>query len=183
MILIVSLDLPGDGICLRIAQRIGHILLEDLGGIGRDIYDIEFIVGELCTSVVRHAQMTGESWVLLTQEYHADRAAIIVENRGKGFSARDQGVRRKGVAPQNARGCQRRRKSGRSRWRRSTDDIRVSQRPGGRPRELDCLLQRPVRQQRMDALDAVDHLRNAEIHDETCQCQRVLPLQAVHLAH
>ena len=89
MILKVSLDLPGDGTYLRIARRIGHTLLEDLGVIDRDIADIEFIVGELCTNVVRHAQAVGDGRFLLTLEYHADRVAIIVEDRGVGFSLQD----------------------------------------------------------------------------------------------
>jgi len=92
MILKVSLDLPGDGTFLRIARRIGHTLLEDLGVVDQDIDDTEFIVGELCTNVVRHAQMTGESRFLLVLEYHADRVAITVEDQGKGFSAQDVGA-------------------------------------------------------------------------------------------
>jgi anti-sigma regulatory factor (Ser/Thr protein kinase) len=89
MIFKVSLDLPGDGTYLRIARRIGHTLLEDLGVIDQDIADIEFIVGELCTNVVRHAQMTGDSRFLLVLEYHSDRVAIIVEDQGLGFSSQD----------------------------------------------------------------------------------------------
>lgn len=89
MILKVSLDLPGDGTYLRIARRIGHTLLEDLGVIDQDIADIEFIVGELCTNVVRHAQTAGESRFLVVLEYHANRVAIIVEDKGVGFSLGD----------------------------------------------------------------------------------------------
>jgi len=92
MILKVSLDLPGDGTFLRIARRIGHTLLEDLGVVNQDIDDVEFIVGELCTNVVRHAQTTGEGRFLLTLEYHADRVAITVEDQGKGFTIRDVGA-------------------------------------------------------------------------------------------
>ncbi len=89
MILKVALDLPGDGTYLRIARRIGHTLLEDLGVIDRDIADIEFIVGELCTNVVRHAQTAGDSRFLVVLEYHADRVGIIVEDKGIGFSIGD----------------------------------------------------------------------------------------------
>ncbi len=89
MILKVSLDLPGDGTYLRIARRIGHTLLEDLGVVDQDIADIGFIVGELCTNVVRHAQTTADSRFLLVLEYHADRVAITVEDHGVGFSERD----------------------------------------------------------------------------------------------
>ena len=52
----VSRDLPGDGTYLRVAQHVGHTLLEDTGALDRDIADIEFIVGEPCTNVVRYAQ-------------------------------------------------------------------------------------------------------------------------------
>ena len=89
MILKVSLDLPGDGTYLRITRRIGHTLLEDLGVIDQDIADIEFIVGELCTNVVRHAQSASDGRFLVVLEYHADRVAIIVEDKGVGFSAQD----------------------------------------------------------------------------------------------
>ncbi len=89
MILKVSLDLPGDGTYLRIARRIGHTLLEDLGVIDRDIADIEFIVGELCTNVVRHAQTAADSRFLVILEYHANHVAIIVEDKGVGFSPGD----------------------------------------------------------------------------------------------
>lgn len=89
MIFKVSLDLPGDGTYLRIARRIGHTLLEDLGVIDQDIADIEFIVNELCTNVVRHAQTTDESRFLVALEYHADRVAIVVEDQGVGFSPQE----------------------------------------------------------------------------------------------
>lgn len=91
MILKVSLDLPGDGTYLRIARRVGHTLLEDLGVVDLDIDDIEFIVGELCTNVVRHAKATGDSRFLLTLEYHANRVVIIVEDQGVGFSPQNIG--------------------------------------------------------------------------------------------
>ena len=105
MILKVSLDLPGDGTFLRIARRIGHTLLDDLGDTDRDIADIEFIVGELCTNVVRHAQATGDGRFLLTLEYHADRVTIIVEDKGVGFSLQD--IRDVGAARPDQDGSER----------------------------------------------------------------------------
>lgn len=88
MILNVSLDLPGDGSYLRIARRVGRMLLEDLGVVAADIDDIEFVVGELCTNVIRHAQTTdGRFRVAL--EYFAERVVITVEDRGVGFSFKD----------------------------------------------------------------------------------------------
>lgn len=92
MILRISLDLPGDGTYLRIARRIGHTLMEDLGVVPQDIIDIEFIIGELCTNVVRHARATVDSHYTVALEYHADRVAIIVEDKGIGFSENDVSI-------------------------------------------------------------------------------------------
>ena len=89
MILKISLDLPGDGTYLRIARRVGHTLMQDLGVVQQDITDIEFIIGELCTNVVRHAQTTADSRYTVTLEYHADHVAISVEDQGIGFSPGD----------------------------------------------------------------------------------------------
>jgi len=89
MILKVSLDLPGDGTYLRIARRVGHTLLEEMGVVDLDIADIEFIVGELCTNVVRHAQTQKDSRFTVMLEYHADRVLIIVEDKGVGFPVSD----------------------------------------------------------------------------------------------
>ncbi len=92
MILKIALDLPGDGTYLRIARRIGHTLMEDLGVVSQDITDIEFIIGELCTNVVRHAQTSKDSRFTVTLEYHADRVAIIVEDTGIGFFEGDVSI-------------------------------------------------------------------------------------------
>ena len=105
MILKVSLDLPDDGTYLRIARRIGHTLLEDMGVIEQDIADIEFIVGELCTNVVRHAQTLEEGRFLVTLEYHADKVAIIVEDKGVGLPFKD--VREAGSARLDLDGSER----------------------------------------------------------------------------
>lgn len=89
MILKVSLDLPGDGTYLRIARRVGHTLLEDMGVIERDIADIEFIVGELCTNVVRHAHTLDDGRFTVILEYHADKVVVVVEDKGIGLPFRD----------------------------------------------------------------------------------------------
>ncbi len=89
MILKVSLDLPGDGTYLRIARRVGHTLLEDMGVTELDIADIEFIVGELCTNVVRHAQTLADGRFLVVLEYHADRVVVVVEDKGIGLPFKD----------------------------------------------------------------------------------------------
>ena len=89
MILKVSLDLPDDGTYLRIARRVGHTLLDDMGVIESDLADIEFIVGELCTNVVRHAQTLQSGRFLVVLEYHADKVVIVVEDKGVGFPFKD----------------------------------------------------------------------------------------------
>ena len=89
MIFRVSLDLPDDGTYLRIARRVGHTLLEDMGVVDLDIADIEFIVGELCTNVVRHAQTQEEGRFVVILEYHADKVVVVVEDKGVGLPFRD----------------------------------------------------------------------------------------------
>ena len=105
MILKVSLDLPGDGTYLRIARRVGHTLLEDMGVIDQDIADIEFIVGELCTNVVRHAQTLDDGRFIVMLEYHADKVVVIVEDKGVGLPFKD--VRKAGSARLDLDGSER----------------------------------------------------------------------------
>ena len=105
MILKVSLDLPGDGTYLRIARRVGRTLLEDMGVVDIDIADIEFIVGELCTNVVRHAQTLENGRFIVMLEYHADRVGIIVEDKGVGLPFKD--VREAGSARLDRDGSER----------------------------------------------------------------------------
>ena len=105
MILKVSLDLPGEGTHLRIARRVGHTMLEDMGVIDRDIADIEFIVGELCSNVVRHAHTLDDGRFLVTLEYHAEKVVVVVEDKGIGFPFKD--VREAGSARPDRDGSER----------------------------------------------------------------------------
>ncbi len=105
MILKVSLDLPGDGTYLRIARRVGHTLLEDMGVVDRDIADIEFIVGELCSNVVRHAQTLDDGRFMVILEYHADKVVVVVEDKGVGLPFKD--VREVGSARLDLDGSER----------------------------------------------------------------------------
>jgi len=88
MILKLSLDLPENEAYVRITRLLGRTLLEHLQVVEKDVDDIELVVGELCTNVLRHAQSDkGRFRVLI--EYHHDRVAVTVEDNGKGFSFRD----------------------------------------------------------------------------------------------
>lgn len=88
MILKLSLDLPENEAYVRITRLLGRTLLEHLQVVEKDVDDIELVVGELCTNVLRHAQSDkGRFRVLI--EYHHDRVTVTVEDNGRGFSFRD----------------------------------------------------------------------------------------------
>lgn len=84
MILKLSLDLPEDGSYVRITRLIGRTLLEHLHVVDADITDLEILVGELCSNVIRHAQ-SSQGRFRVVQEYHADRVDLTVEDQGPGF--------------------------------------------------------------------------------------------------
>jgi serine/threonine-protein kinase RsbW len=88
MILKLSLDLPDDGAYVQITRLLGRTLLEHLRVVDADIADLELLVGELCTNVIRHAQPS-EGRYRVTLEYLADRVELTVEDTGKGFSFTD----------------------------------------------------------------------------------------------
>lgn len=88
MILKLSLDLPDDTDYIPLTRQFGRDLLEYLSVVAGDIGDVETIVTELATNVVRHASSAnGRFHVQL--EYHADRVIITVEDTGEGFCFRD----------------------------------------------------------------------------------------------
>ncbi len=88
MILNLSLNLPGDDGSLRIARRVGSCLLEALNVTEQDVSDIEFVVGELCSNVIRHAQVSSGRFNVVL-EYRADKVIIRVKDTGVGFSFKD----------------------------------------------------------------------------------------------
>lgn len=88
MILNVSLDLPGDSIYLRVARHLSRTLMEDLGVVESDIADMEFVLGELCSNVIRHAKTTDGRFTI-TMQYFADKAILTVEDKGVGFAFKD----------------------------------------------------------------------------------------------
>ena len=88
MILKLSMELPENEACVRVTRLLGRTLLEQLQVVEKDIDDIELVVGELCTNVLRHAQSEqGRFRVVL--EYQDDQIAVQVEDKGKGFLFRE----------------------------------------------------------------------------------------------
>jgi serine/threonine-protein kinase RsbW len=63
----------------------GRTLLHQVGASQEDIDEIELVVGELCTNVVRHAN-SHEKRFQVTLEYLQDRFVVSVLDRGEGFS-------------------------------------------------------------------------------------------------
>ena len=88
MILRLSLDLPEDLSYIRITRILGKALLEELQAEKRDIDDIEILVGELCSNVIRHAQSHNDHYHVVL-EYFSDHVGIMVEDRGPGFSFKE----------------------------------------------------------------------------------------------
>lgn len=84
MILRLSLDLPEDHEYVRTTRLLSRTLLDDLKVVSEDKDDIELIVSELCTNVVRHAH-SREGRYQIVIEYHRNRAVITVEDQGTGY--------------------------------------------------------------------------------------------------
>ena len=90
MILKLSLDLPGDGAYVPVTRHFGRVLLEHLKVVRQDIGDVDTIVTELVSNVVRHAQA---SQVRVELAHGHGRLHLIVRDNGVGFdldSARRQ---------------------------------------------------------------------------------------------
>lgn len=85
MILKLNLDLPEDSMYISLARIIGRDILQELHVVAEDIGDVETLVTELASNVVRHAHsVKGRFQVVL--EYYADRIDITVIDTGGGFS-------------------------------------------------------------------------------------------------
>jgi len=70
---------------VRTTRLLSRTLLEDLGALPGDVDDIEVIVSELCTNVVRHAHSAAGRYHIAL-EYHHGKVVILVEDTGGGFS-------------------------------------------------------------------------------------------------
>jgi len=88
LILRLSLDLPEDATYVRTTRLLSRTLLEDMKVNKADIDDVETIVAELCTNVVRHAQ-SKETHFLVTLEYYKPQVVVTVTDAGEGFSPKD----------------------------------------------------------------------------------------------
>lgn len=85
MILKLTMDLPEDQDYMRITRLLGRDLLQQLQASEPDIIDVELMLGELCSNVIRHAH-TCEGRFEVVLEYFADRVVVTVEDKGPGFS-------------------------------------------------------------------------------------------------
>ena len=85
MILKLSLNLPEDGTYVRIARRLCRALLEELAVVESDTDDLEILIGELCTNVVRHAQDSDGRYQVV-MEFHAHHVDLTVIDTGTGFA-------------------------------------------------------------------------------------------------
>lgn len=84
MILRLSLDLPEDEHYVRTTRLLSRCLLEDLKVNITTIDDVETMVAELCSNVVRHANSKATHF-LVTLEYYKPKVVITVTDAGEGF--------------------------------------------------------------------------------------------------
>ena len=88
MILRLSLDLPEDERYIGTARLLSRALLNDIKVTAPIIDDVENIVGELCSNVIRHAESKATHF-LVTIEYYEPKVVIMVKDTGKGFVVED----------------------------------------------------------------------------------------------
>ena len=88
MILKLSLDLPEDAGFLTATRQIARILLRAMAVVETDVEDLELIIGELSTNVVRHAH-SRQNRYCLKMEFYAEEAVLIIEDKGSGFAPGD----------------------------------------------------------------------------------------------
>jgi len=84
MILKLTLDLPEDAAYIRMTRLLSRCVLEEIKVTDPTVDDIENIIGELCSNVIRHAQSTAMQF-LVTLEFYEPKVVITVKDTGKGF--------------------------------------------------------------------------------------------------
>ena len=82
----ITLDVPEEEAHLRVIRKIGRTLLEHHDCTAQEADDLELILGELCSNVIRHAR-SEEGRYHLELECHGDHVVIAVVDRGLGFKA------------------------------------------------------------------------------------------------
>lgn len=88
MILRLSLDLPEDESLTGMVRHLSRTVLGTLRVSPKDIDDLEYVIGELSTNAVRHAEDHSYS---INLEVYPDKAVVTVTDRGKGFLFSDVG--------------------------------------------------------------------------------------------
>jgi serine/threonine-protein kinase RsbW len=88
MIAKLTLELPDDAARVRKARRVAACLLEGEPVTPEEAEDVDLVIGEICTNVVRHAR-SREGRYRVTLELFADRLGVTVEDRGRGSAPPD----------------------------------------------------------------------------------------------
>ena len=84
MILRLSLDLPEDAGYIHTARNLSRCLLEDIKVNDGTIIDVESILGEVCSNVIRHANSKASHFQVIL-EYFQPKVVITVKDSGMGF--------------------------------------------------------------------------------------------------
>ena len=82
----ITLDVPEEEAHLRVIRKIGRMLLEHHECAAEEADDLELILGELCSNVIRHAR-SEEGRYCLDLECHEDHVVLVVVDRGVGFDS------------------------------------------------------------------------------------------------
>jgi hypothetical protein len=83
MILHLSLDLPEDGLYIKIVRLLSSTMLGYMKVIEEDIQDIEFVIGELCSNVTRHSHSVNGRFVV-SVDFFPDKFVVEVKDNGGG---------------------------------------------------------------------------------------------------
>jgi anti-sigma regulatory factor (Ser/Thr protein kinase) len=78
------MDIPEDVPYVALTRALGRTTLQHMQVAPVDVVDLETILDELCSNVVRHAQ-SKQGRFQLKLEYYADRVVVTVKDKGNGF--------------------------------------------------------------------------------------------------
>jgi serine/threonine-protein kinase RsbW len=88
-----SLTLPREALSIPVARRILGSTMIDLGIDKRCVEDVEIVVTEACTNVLKHAEPDSADYEVEVSITH-DRADIKIKDRGPGFDSGSHGQAR-----------------------------------------------------------------------------------------